>query len=103
MQRTHSKRKEHDNDSEPGSRIQSRTRNIVELCPPQEILLPDDILENKPHQEGRRRVDPRRRGELNGFANQIGVNILDANDLGRLLLHSQNGMGISAPNIIAYT
>lgn len=36
-------------------------------------------------------------GELNEFANQTGVKILDAIDLA----HSQNGMGIKAPNIIA--
>jgi hypothetical protein len=40
-------------------------------------------------------------GELNEFANQTGVKILDANDLGCLLDHNQNGMGIKAPNIIA--
>jgi hypothetical protein len=42
-------------------------------------------------------------GELNVFANQIGVKILDAQDLGRLLDHNQNGMGIKAPNIVAYS
>ena len=40
-------------------------------------------------------------GELNGFANQTGVKTWDANDLGCLLAHNQNGMGISAPNTIA--
>ena len=40
-------------------------------------------------------------GALNGFANQSGVNILDASDLGRLLVHNQNGTGIKAPNTIA--
>ena len=63
-QNTHSKRKEHEKDSEPSSRIQSRARDIVELGPPGEILLPYDILENEPHQEERSRVDPRRRGSV---------------------------------------
>ena len=40
-------------------------------------------------------------GESNEFANQTGVKILDANDLGRLRLHNQNGIGIKVPNIIA--
>lgn len=60
----HSKRKEHDDDSEPSSRVQSRTRNVVELGPPEEILFPDYVLEDEAHGEGRRRVDPRRRGRI---------------------------------------
>lgn len=61
---TYSKRKEHDDDSEPSPRVQPRTRHVVELGLPEEILFPDDVLEDEAHGEGRGRVDPRRGGRI---------------------------------------
>ena len=57
MGNTHSEHKEYENDSEPSPCIQFHTR-VVELGPPVEIPPPNNILENKPHKEGGRRVDP---------------------------------------------
>jgi len=54
-------RKENDHDRNNSPTIQRRTQHIIKLAPPSEILLPNQILEDKRNEEPRTIVDARSR------------------------------------------
>jgi len=62
----------------PLTSIQCRTRYIIELAPPSKVFLPDQVLENEPHREPRRIIDPRRGWDARHATEDDGrANILD--------------------------